>query len=433
MADEKERISAQEETVAAQELENAVKDKLFERYGDNIPLPVSERVNSELKEMRRQGCAQKFLSLSHLSDNKNCNTNHAILRGTDSNYEILFQLGITELDPMERHIMCNACGHWEQSAKALFEADVCPNCGSPVVAEGLGLPYADIAISKLESELSVSSQTGCCYTESLKALNQKIVFDSLLKQYGSHAAFESNDSIAVCFYPHTGLNLISACEKETGIPTKNISLSAPEVYEFISSLINDSFKEQQSLAVIACKEFGLEEYAELIPAGIEDIWQDHLSCMPMSNFDELVSLWGLLHGTGTFFENGEELVKKNVISARQILCCREDVLDYLISHGMDINAATQIMECVRKGKVNSKSWLGDGICGFTYEQWVALDNCGVEAWFIESCQKIKYLFPRGHCAAFSANLVRLLWYVIHTPEAAEKAFASICKDNVCTA
>lgn len=155
--------------------------------------------------------------------------------------------------------------------------------------------------------------------------------------------------------------------------------------------------------------------------------------MPVSNSDELVRLWGLLHGTGTFFENGEELVKKSIISTQQILCCREDVLDYLISHGMDIKAATEIMECVRKGKVHSKSLLGDGICGFTHEQWVALDICGVEAWFIESCQKIKYLFPRGHCAAFSANLVRLLWYAIHTPKAAEKAFASICKNDVCTA
>ena len=101
-------------------------------------------------------------------------------------------------------------------------------------------------------------------------------------------------------------------------------------------------------------------------------------------------------------------------------------MEYLIRRGCKREMAFEIMEYVRKGRASSTKTEKPQ---FLAHHWDALRECGAEDWFIESCQKIEYLFPRGHSAAMAAGLAKLIWYVIHAPEETERVFAEVLDDR----
>ena len=92
-------------------------------------------------------------------------------------------------------------------------------------------------------------------------------------------------------------------------------------------------------------------------------------------------------------------------------------MEYLLARGVERETAYEMMEGVRKGRADAL-WNPSNSSPDAKRQQQILQDCGAEDWFIESCRKIKYLFPRAHAAVFSANLIRIMWYCIHEPECA---------------
>ena len=97
------------------------------------------------------------------------------------------------------------------------------------------------------------------------------------------------------------------------------------------------------------------------------------------------------------------------------------MLDYLARRGCPYETAFEIMEYVRIGKASAKRHTPPDTC-FLPRHWDALQACGAEDWFLESCRKIEYLFPRGHGAAMADCLAKLVWYAIYTPKETEEVF-----------
>ena len=114
------------------------------------------------------------------------------------------------------------------------------------------------------------------------------------------------------------------------------------------------------------------------------------------------------------------------VSPEQVIACRENVMEYLIRRGCKREMAFEIMEYVRKGKASSTKTEKPQFLAY---HWEALRECGAEDWFIKSCQKIKYLFPRGYSAAMADGLSKLVWYAIHAPEETEEVFAKVLGDR----
>ena len=112
------------------------------------------------------------------------------------------------------------------------------------------------------------------------------------------------------------------------------------------------------------------------------------------------------HGTGTWINNVESLLSTGAVTTEQVIACREDVLEYLLAHGVEREQAYEMMEDVRKGRADAL-WNPSNSSPKAKRQQQILQDCGAEVWFIESCRKIKYLFPRAHAAAFSASLIRV--------------------------
>lgn len=114
-------------------------------------------------------------------------------------------------------------------------------------------------------------------------------------------------------------------------------------------------------------------------------------CKPES-FSDYVKCFGLSHGTDVWLDNAKDLLKSGTIDLAEVIADREDVYETLLNHGVEKEMAYNIAEFVRKGKVSRKGWAP--------EMLEAMSAANVPEWFIKSCEKIKYLFPRAHSLMF---------------------------------
>lgn len=141
-----------------------------------------------------------------------------------------------------------------------------------------------------------------------------------------------------------------------------------------------------------------------------------------TTFGELISISGLSHGTDVWLNNGQELVNSGIVTLSEAIGCRDDIMIYLIKQGLPPKKAFKIMEFVRKGKASKDP-----------EKWQEFEadmrEYNIPEWYIGSCKKIKYMFPKAHAAAYVTNAFRIAWFKVHRPAAYYTAYFTIRADE----
>ena len=127
-----------------------------------------------------------------------------------------------------------------------------------------------------------------------------------------------------------------------------------------------------------------------------------------TTFAELIKISGLSHGTDVWLGNAQELIANNIVPFKEVIGCRDDIMVYLMYKGMKPIKAFKIMEFVRKGRASKdpETWS-------EYEK--EMKEAKIEDWFIDSCRKIKYMFPKAHATAYVISAFRIAYYKVHHP------------------
>ena len=136
-----------------------------------------------------------------------------------------------------------------------------------------------------------------------------------------------------------------------------------------------------------------------------------------TTFEELIRISGLSHGTDVWLNNAQTLIQEGTTTLSDAICTRDDIMIYLIKQGLPPDKAFKIMESVRKGK------------GLKPEQEEIMRANNVPDWYIDSCKKIKYMFPKAHAVAYVTMAFRIAWFKVHYPLAYYATFFSIRADE----
>ena len=203
---------------------------------------------------------------------------------------------------------------------------------------------------------------------------------------------------------HDDPTMIRMLQDITGVDPTKIPLDDKETMSIFSSTDALGVTKEQINSEVG--SFGVPEFGTKFVRGM-------LEETRPTTFDELISISGLSHGTDVWLNNAQEIIKQGIVTLKDAICCRDDIMIYLIKMGLEPNPAFKIMESVRKGK------------GLTPEQEAIMKEHDVPDWYIDSCKKIKYMFPKAHAAAYVTMAFRIAWFKVHIPLAYYATYFSI--------
>ncbi|MFV0499492.1 MAG: PolC-type DNA polymerase III [Bacilli bacterium] len=202
---------------------------------------------------------------------------------------------------------------------------------------------------------------------------------------------------------HDDPTILHMLNKISNIDSKNVDFNRGEVFDIFSSPkslgidpISIKLRNGNNYILFSTGTLGIPEF------GTRFVIEMLKDTQPKS-FAELVKISGLSHGTDVWLNNGQYLIRNNICEFKDVIGCRDDIMVYLLQMGLEPRISFKIMEDVRKGK------------GLNVEYEDIMKKNNVPSWYIDSCKKIKYMFPKAHACAYVLMAVRIAYFKVFEP------------------
>ncbi len=212
---------------------------------------------------------------------------------------------------------------------------------------------------------------------------------------------------------HDDPTMIRMLQDITGVDPQKIPLDDKETMSIFSSTKALKVTPEQIHSEVGT--FGIPEFGTKFVRGM-------LVDTRPSTFEELIRISGLSHGTDVWLNNAQTLIQEGTVKLSDAICTRDDIMTYLMKEGLPPQKAFKIMEFVRKGKPSKDP-------GKWAEHEATMREYNIPEWYIGSCKKIKYMFPKAHAAAYVTMAFRIAWFKVHIPAAYYTAFFTVRGDE----
>ena len=195
---------------------------------------------------------------------------------------------------------------------------------------------------------------------------------------------------------HVDPTAMKLLEEQSGIDPKTIPMNDPATMKIFSSVESLNIDTSKNTEVTGAA--GIPEFGTPFVRGILELTKP-------TTFDELVRISGLSHGTDVWLNNAKDLIDSGKCTLKNVIGCRDDIMVYLMHKGLPAKLSFTIMESVRKGKGLKPEWIAE----------MSKPEYNIDPWYVDSCLKIKYMFPKAHAVAYVMMAVRIAWFKVHQP------------------
>ena len=473
IADLVEEVSPVKEGFYPPEIENA--DQVMrnlalvrarEIYGESLPAPVAERLETEIALIINNGYSYHYVIAHRMAKHIKNECGSVDTRAAGGSSFVAFLLGITQVNPLKPHYYCPHCHHFEFGADKENCLDLdkknCPVCSKPLKTDGYNIPCetfmgcdgskipdidlvmsASMTKKEVKFMKSMFGEERLAYAGSVFGMTERQV-ELILFGAQDNLSQEETD------YVRNSGKLLGVKRRESRHPGGIIILPEGMEFEDFTPVRkvpqNDLIKREThldfrglhntllKLDVIGNKTYDLlelvkeytgksaEEACLTDPVVLEKLCQADALAIPNfdgdfmretiaeaqpQSFDDLVKIVGFAHGTNVWLNNAENLVAQGK-PLKQMSASREDIFLHLTDCGIDRKDAFRIEETVRRGRFSLENAVNS-------ECVKIMQEAGVEYWYIDSLKKIRYMFNKAHAVSLVVNAARCVWFKHYYP------------------